>query len=255
MRQALLLLAALLGAEPAAAQDTAPPAALRVTAGATLLSDYRFRGLSQTGGDPAAQASVELDHVSGLYAGASGATIADTGRAPLLGGYGHAEVELHGGYARTLGGLTLDGGLRYETFPEARAGRATDYLEPYASLGYTLGPVAAKVGGAYAWAGQRGLSDGGDCADDSLYLYAEGALGVPATPLTLKAHVGRSAGALARLGSDVRDDRYWDWSLGAEASGGPLKVGVRYVDTDLPSSAPLRRTGGSTMLGYIGIGF
>ena len=55
-RQALAL-ALGFAAAPAFAQDTAPPRDLTVGGSATLVSDYRFRGVSQTDGGPAAQAA------------------------------------------------------------------------------------------------------------------------------------------------------------------------------------------------------
>src|SRR5688572_21480001 len=41
----------------------------------TLLSDYRFRGVSRSDEDPAVQAAMTLSHDSGLYAGARGTTL------------------------------------------------------------------------------------------------------------------------------------------------------------------------------------
>ena len=48
--------------------DTAPPPAITINGGATLVSDYRFRGISQTNLQPAIQGSITLTHASGFYA-------------------------------------------------------------------------------------------------------------------------------------------------------------------------------------------
>lgn len=254
--------ALLLVAAPAAAQDvTAPPPPVRVTGGATLVSDYRFRGLSQTDGNPAAQATLNLNSTAGFYAGTWASTIDES--TPALAGHGDAEVDLYGGYTKTLNsGVTLDGGLLYYWYPGGRSGRKTDYFEPYASLGYTIGPISAKLGAAYAWGGQAAL-DAIPGKDDSLYLYGESSIGVPRTPITLKAHLGRAHGALGAVNLDPGDHGYWDWSVTGEGVGGPIRVGVSYVDTNVTSRyVPAlhgrfdqRLVRGSTVLGYIGFTF
>ena len=58
-----------MAATPALADETDPPAAVTVTGNVALVSDYRFRGISLSGGDPALQGSINLNHESGLYAG------------------------------------------------------------------------------------------------------------------------------------------------------------------------------------------
>ena len=58
---------ALAAAGPALADDE--PGPVSCTGSLTLISDYRFRGLTQTAEDPALQGSVECAHASGLYGG------------------------------------------------------------------------------------------------------------------------------------------------------------------------------------------
>src|SRR4051794_26324163 len=57
-------------AAAAAAADgpTAPPPAFTINGSVTLISDYRFRGISQTNLQPAIQGSLTLTHSSGFYA-------------------------------------------------------------------------------------------------------------------------------------------------------------------------------------------
>ena len=65
MKTFLTLSAALLGAIsaiPAAAQDAEPPKAFTVSGSAALVSDYRFRGVSQTNEDFAIQGGLTLAH-------------------------------------------------------------------------------------------------------------------------------------------------------------------------------------------------
>lgn len=247
---------------PAPAATTAIPA-IKVTGGATLISDYRFRGLTQSDSNPAVQATVNINHKSGLYVGSWMSTIDGSGKTPALTGYGSEEVDIYGGFTRTLkNGIGFDVGLLYYWYASRRSGQNTDFFEPYASVTYTLGPVAAKAGVAYAWGGQPGL-DFTSGNDDDLYVYGEGSIGIPKTPVTLKGHVGHTSGSLGLVNLNPANDSYLDWSATAEAVGGPFKVGVSYVDTSITSryipafrgrfDSHLGR--GATVLGYIGISF
>lgn len=61
------------------AGDTAPPSAITVSGSATIVSDYRFRGVSQSDKDLAVQAGITVTHESGLYVGAWGSNLAGWG--------------------------------------------------------------------------------------------------------------------------------------------------------------------------------
>src|SRR3546814_5847021 len=75
--------------------------------------------------------------------------------------------------------------------------------------------------------------------DDSLYLAADLSAGIPTTPLTLSASAGYTDGGLAAL---APSGHYWDWSLGASASFGRLTAGIKYVDTDIPTTGDRKST-------------
>ncbi len=99
-------------------------AALALTAGTTafaqvaynvgVVSEYRYRGLSQTNGDPALQGGVDYAHSSGFYLGAWASTISwikDAGSNAK----GPVELDVYGGYKGTVGPIGYDVGyLRYE---------------------------------------------------------------------------------------------------------------------------------------------
>lgn len=222
MKAALVLWPLLLAAAaPAAAQaeqeGSGASPGLDLSGGVTLLSDYRFRGISRSNGDPALQAQLTLSLPNGLYAGARGTTLKG------LGNRADGELDLYGGYTAGLGaGTSIDAGLIYYVFPGATG--SSGYFEPYASLSHTLGPVEATVGAKYA-PSQRAIGD-----EDQLYLFGEVEAGIPTTALTLTAQAGwQDAGAFGR---------YWNWSIGGRYAFGPVEAGLRYVDTDL---APLPR--------------
>ena len=70
---------------------------LSLTGNAAVVSDYRYRGLSQTRFDPALQLGADLGLPNGLYAGVWATNIKwikDAGP----GGKGSMEIDLYGGY-------------------------------------------------------------------------------------------------------------------------------------------------------------
>ena len=218
--------AALAAAAPAAAEVPIAGTGLTVSGEAQLMSDYRFRGVSRSDEDPAGQAAVTVNHDSGFYAGVRATTLSglDTFRLrdPNVSDLGDVEADLYAGYSRDLGGgLTFDGGIMYYLFT-GDSGQA-DYVEPYASLSYMLGPVEATAGAKYA-PSQRGTG-----GEDMLYLFGELEAGIPFTPVTLRAHAGRQD--WGGYGS------YTDWWIGGSYTLGPAELGLRYVDTNLPSVA------------------
>lgn len=99
---ALVALASTALASPALAQQTddttnsvaeAPPA-LTVTGGATLASQYRFRGISLSDEKAAIQGTINVNHDSGFYAGLWASSLDGFGE---LGG-SNVELDLYGGY-------------------------------------------------------------------------------------------------------------------------------------------------------------
>lgn len=243
MRKSILGLSAVLlatVATPAFAQDDAD--GITITGSATVVSDYRFRGVSQTNEEAAIQGSINVAHESGLYAGVwgSSSSVVDS-----------AELDFYAGYSReVIPGLTADLGLLYYYFPK-NGNVATDYFEPYFSLSGAVGPVNAKVGVAYAWEGQNALPDTDGVApfedDDNVYVYADANTAIPGTPFKLKGHVGYTDGSQAQFSGAISGN-YWDWSLGAEASYKSLTFGVSYVDTDVKND-PFSFSPGANAIG------
>lgn len=211
----LAILAAASAAAPAAAAEIGN--GLSITGGATIVSDYRFRGVSLSDEDPAVQGSVGFSHESGFYGGLWGSSLDDT---PV---YGHTELNLYGGWSGEIAsGTGLDVGATYYFYPNGDSAFGnSDFLEPYVKLSHAIGPVEATVGAAYAFS-QSAIGD-----DDNIYVFTDLSAAIPNTPLTLKGHVGYSDGSLAPTGS------YWDWLIGIDAAVGPATIGIAYVDTDL----------------------
>jgi uncharacterized protein (TIGR02001 family) len=212
-------------AAPAFADEpTSPPSDFTFSGYVQGVTDYRFRGISASGGDPAIQGSINVNHKSGFYAGAWASSI--------QGGdvFGHTELDLYGGWTGKLTpGLTADVGLLYYVYPNGHVGDA-NYFEPYASLAGTVGPVSAKVGVAYAFKGQDALGD-----HDNVYVFTDVSAGIPHTPLTLTGHLGYANGVQGpkRLANPLADDDGLDYSAGVSyAITDKLSISAAYVGVD-----------------------
>lgn len=218
-----------------------------VNGGATLVTDYRFRGISQTDRRFALQGTFTLGHSSGLYATVWGSSIDD-----YVAGGSDQEIDFIVGYRRTFGSTTLDVGLLYYYYPGGESvvpGLDTDFFEPYVSVSHTVGPVTGKITANYAWS-QSALSIGNG-NEDNLYLAGDlsASLG---SGFAVAGHLGHSFGpSFITIG-----DEYTDWNLGLSYTTGPLTLGVQYVDTDATSiSGQGRNISGSGVVGSIGVAF
>ncbi len=208
-----------------------------ISGNVALVSDYRFRGVSFSDGDPALQGGIDLAHSSGLYVGTWASSI--SGGTP----FGEMELDVYAGWSGDLAdGLTFDVGLLYYIYPTGEFPAVdTDYFEPYASIGTTLGPVGATLGVAYAWE-QDSLG-----GNDNFYIYTDFEAGIPETPLTLTAHLGYTDGVFATTASGDS----FDWGLGASyAITDSLSLGVSYVDTEGPGVEDFTDAGFFFTLGY-----
>ena len=221
---ATLIAGSALAATPAFAEETDPPSDITVTGNVALVTDYRFRGLSLSGGDFAVQGSVQVNHSSGLYAG----TWASSLEQDALDIYGSTEVDIYAGWTGKISsGLTADVGLLYYVYPGGSFGDG-NVFEPYASLTAAFGPASAKFGINYAW---KQDSLGGD---DNVYLYTDWSLAIPDTPVTVTAHAGYTDGALSpKLLTLAGTGGGWDYSLSASATlYKGLSIGVAYIGVD-----------------------
>lgn len=225
-----LAMASLLTSAAASAQEAAGEAAppVTVTGSVGVVTDYRFRGVSLSGGDPAIQGGITITHETGFYVGTWGSSI-DDGGSDI---YGDVELDVFGGWSgEVTDGIGLDVGLLYYAYPTNAAGVDAEYIEPYATVSGTLGPVQAKLGVAYAWE-QDSLG-----GNDNLYVFTKLSAGIPNTPITLNAGLGYTDGALAPpLLAGAADDTGFDWTVGASLTVfGNLSLGVAYTGVEGPS--------------------
>ena len=120
------------------AQAAAPAAApdFVVTGNFGITSDYRFRGLQQTDGDPAFQGGFK----SGVYLGTWASNVSDWAAANAS---ANLEMDFYGGYKTELAGVALDFGMIYYNYPGASKPNLSDTREVY--IGAAYGPAAFKV--------------------------------------------------------------------------------------------------------------
>lgn len=218
---------------------TAPPAEWTVSGSATVASQYRYRGISQSDNRPVIQGAITVAHASGFYVSAWGSS-ASAGDSPI--DIGGTELDIYGGYSHALGhtGIVYDGGLYGYIF----AGMPQrNFYEIYGSLSQTLGPVTGKVGSAFAPAQKLFDYNLTSPARKNLYVYAEVTGAVPRTPITLHSHLAHSDGGLDYARP------YVDYSLGATAKWKSLAldlsvVGATISHDDLARSGPVANGSG-----------
>jgi len=236
---------ALASATPAFAQEE-ESGPISVSGTVALVSDYRFRGVSQSDEEIAVQGGFTVSHESGFYVSTWASNLSGWG---TFGG-SNTELDLVGGYAASLGGATIDVGVTWYMYPGGAS--KTDFAEPYVKISGDVGPVSALVGVAYApkqealgkWfltddAYAAGIPDAPGDKEDNFYIWGDVSAGVPSTPLTVKAHLGYSDGnsGLGPNGTSIAPTgSYLDWMLGADLAVGPLTLGVAYVDTNISRS-------------------
>lgn len=100
--------------------DATPKGDVTLSAQASVMNDYVWRGLSQTWGRPAVQFSVTADHVSGAYASFFASNVASqfVPNASM-------ETDWSLGYKTKLSGIDLDLGGVYVYYPGANFNKAS----------------------------------------------------------------------------------------------------------------------------------
>ncbi|NDF11618.1 MAG: hypothetical protein EB060_02225 [Proteobacteria bacterium] len=182
----------------------------------TLVSDYSFRGISQSGENPAIQGSLTWTHDSGAYLGFWASSV-DFGDAST-------ELDLYAGYSKEfVKHATVDIGLLYYAYPGAEDSNNYNYWEAYGSLAYDFD--VAKVKAAVNYSPDFALDSG-----DATYISA-----------TVEVPLPYNFGFSARIGRQYVQDNaafalpdYTDWEIAINYQVmKDLKLNLSYVDTDL----------------------
>jgi len=182
-----------------------------------VVSDYRFRGVSQTTVEPALQGGIDYAHTpSGFYAGTWASTIKWIKDA---GGSSDVELNFYAGKTGEFGnGLSYDfGGLAY-VYPGRDLN--ADTFEVYGQLGY--GPAYVKY--------SHTLTDLFGIANSKGSGYLDVGASFELTyGISLNLHAGHQMVKNAGPGAD-----YTDWSIGVSKDFGMFEASLAYIDTDLP---------------------
>jgi uncharacterized protein (TIGR02001 family) len=252
IRHAVFAVAAAMAATacPASAEDKT--GAFTITGGATLVSDYRFRGISQTDRNWAVQGTATIAHESGFYATFWGSSVDDYVTAS---GRGHQELDLIAGYKKAIGHTNVDVGLLYYVYPKTKLPgdrSSSNFAEPYFDVAQTFGPVTAKATINYAPKQKALALDQIGPKRDNLYLAGDLSAAVPHSPVSLTAHLGHTFGpSWLSIGKG-----YTDWNLGATMTWKAFTFGLQYVDTDGNFITPTGKNASKAgVVGSIGVSF
>jgi uncharacterized protein (TIGR02001 family) len=240
-------LALAVSATPALADEMAESKAVTVSGGVTVVSDYRYRGISQTNKDFAVQGTFTVAHKSGVYATVWGSSIDD-----YVAAFADQEIDLSIGYKKAIGSTTVDVGALYYYYPGAEqviAGYNSDFLEIYGSVAQAVGPATVKA--AVAYAPKQSALGLGFGKEDNFYANLSVSGSIPDTGIGLSAAVGRSFTKSFLTGGL----KYTDYSIGATYTTGPVTLGVSYVDTNKAIFSPTKNVSKGGIVGSIGVAF
>ena len=230
-----LVLSAVALASAAFAQSSFADEGLAYNVG--VVSQYRYRGVAQTKGQPALQGGVDYDAGNGFYAGAWGSTIkwikeAGAGANPAVDTKGPVEIDLYGGYKFEAAGIAYDVGyLRYEysgnTLSKVSANANTD--EVYGAA--TIGVFTAKY--SYAFSNLFGTKDAAGDSKGSTYLDLSATFDL-GDGFSLVPHVGRQkvANHAANSYTDYALTLNKDLGNGLSASLSAIKLNVGQSQID-----------------------
>ena len=178
-----------------------------------LVSDYRFRGISLTDGQPALQAGVAYDHPTGLFAGLFASNVDLEPGGSGLGG------QVYGGYAsKWRPDLSSDVGVVRYFFSGSSALRANDYTELFAGVSAERFSARLSLASSYFGSGAP-----------AAYLHLNAAREI-GRDWTLMAHVGALAtGSATTYASEYSDTRQLDFSLGVTRRISAFTISVKAV--------------------------
>lgn len=207
------------GALLAQTQPAAPEPDYTLSFNVGAVTDYRYRGISQSRLRPALQGGADFAHKSGFYVGTWASTIKWIKDA---GGDTDVEVDVYGGYKFSVNDFGFDVGVLRYLYPGSDISPNPDTTEVY--LAGTFGPATLKY--SHSTTNLFGFAD----SKGSGYLDLSATLDTGFWGLTVTPHIGHQR---VRNNSGAS---YTDWSvaLGKDFGNG-LSGSLAYVDTDTNS--------------------
>lgn len=182
-------------------------------------SDYRFRGMSQTDGDPAVQGGADFGY--GIaYAGIWASNV-DFGPHTAT-----AEVDLYAGIKPVTGPVTWDLGVIYYTYPSAHDGAGElNYVELKAGASGNI-TKDLSVGATFYWS-----PDGTGEIGDVYTIEGTASYSLP----KVWVFDPSISGGLGYTDNPDNNFSYTYWNAGLTLAVDKFALDFRYVDTDLDS--------------------
>lgn len=251
MRNTLLSLALLsaFASSNALAQAAAAPASPHTfTGNIALVSDYRFRGISQTFEGPALQGGFDYSHSSGIYLGNWNSSINEGAGFPEA----SLEMDFYGGFKKSWGDWGIDVGAIYYYYPssDANLGRGTAFVNPRDATKIHTGDVSnfeLYIGGSwktvslkYYYAMDDYFSLPETQGSDYFDLSGSYDLG---NGWGINGHVGWLSVKDWHNGTEVTDADYTDWKIGVTKDIGGWVIGASYVESDAKGSCNVTNPG------------
>jgi len=234
MKKTLIALALTSLTLPALAQQKAPEPDYTISGNFGLVSDYRFRGMSQSDKKPAVQGGIDFAHQSGFSLGNWNSSVSDWA-APYGSGI---EMDVYGGFKKEIAGIAFDVGAIYYYYPDAKFVNTPSGLNHVNTreifLGAGYGPVTLKISRTIS---ERyfGLGKGGETTlHKSSTSSSKGTMYYNLTfsreiadKTTLKVH----AGLLDLENRSTTTSTIKDYSIGITYDLSGWILGASYVDT------------------------
>lgn len=218
-KSALVLITLLSTGTAVMAQTKAPEPDYTLSYNVGVVSDYRFRGISQTSFKPALQGGVDFSHKSGLYLGVWGSNV-NWVRAFSLANDGALEIDVYGGYKGSIGGsLGYDLGFITYNYPGSNAATNAYTAEVYGALTYNI--VTVK----YSQAVTNFVANASSAGSSYLEVAATFDLG---NGFSLTPHVGKQTVPNQAANADYTD---FSLSLGKDFGNG-LSAFLTVYSTD-----------------------
>jgi len=210
-------------AQTPAPAATAPTSPFSYNVG--VVSDYRFRGISQSRLRPALQGGADFAHESGFYLGFWASTIRILRDIP--GGNGPVELDLYGGYKGKINDdFAYDVGLLRYQYPRQNFPTTVNTTELYGAL--TYGPATVK------YSHSIGAQTFGVASSRNTYYLEAAATFDLGNGFALTPHIGyqKYKGSVAGV-SNSSFASYTDYSLGLTKDiGNGISLSGTIVGTD-----------------------
>jgi uncharacterized protein (TIGR02001 family) len=232
---------------PAAVVAPAPTSPFDIAFGGAIMSDYNFRGISQSNRKPSVAAYVEprynINPNLQLYAGLAGESISFPNKSA-------AEIDFYAGVRPTFGPLSFDFGFWYYYYPTGTAVPGIikadlSFWEVYGKTAYTFMDVVTLGGNFYyspSW-----LNSGAT----GTYASGTAKIAAPSGFFGNKDIGGYASGEFGRYWLGTTDSFYGSiklasyntWNLGAGLTWKAFTLDVRYYDTNLTKTQCFLDTG------------